>query len=1099
MASLIESIVDFLKDNLRGGPGDPPPPGKLGDVQQIIDRLTQVQLSAGNNGLVDWLSTIRSVVADVDLRDTIVIRALQLRLPRVAEALVMAGLVEIVFHPAETPRAFAFRIIWAKLGAYLRTPGDEFLKTLLSRIQDIGDFETAQVLSGKLLFSPQDLLAMEYAEQGFAALPDPQSDGAVDLIALVDELIHSPLKLALPITPPLTAAVFRDRAIAGKIASNTIGLLDHQGPGLIDGFGVELKLDDAAAFAAKSLAFGSGWTLRAATTGTGPQVFRLVMKGGKLDTAQAGAASFDIGLDWTPAAGTAVIGPMDGTRLEAGPLGLVFRFEPARAPPAAPPPPPPPVKTSLFSIRASAKQLAFVIASRDLGLLAKILPLPKEIRLQGDVSIAYLQGVGLQVETSGDAPIGVEFAMPLDLHAGSGNTGIKLEHVLARLEIRPPASSATDVQARVMLRLGASGQFGPVSVSVDGIGAWFGRWGDGAFGLVPPTGFAVSLEAGPVSGGGFLATLDDNQFAGGLDVKVLGVSVGAFALFGEVDNAPAFVGILGIRLPLPGVQIGFGFAVTGVGGVVGINRRADTDVLREQLAAGTSADILFCDNPSRNGLATIGQLPRLFPAAKGVFLIGPTFQISWLQLFKVDAGLFIELPGPRQIFIAGSARLVIGSEDAALIYLRMDFIGGIDLTKNLIYFDGALVNSQVLQVFRITGGIALRIAYGDNGYFLFSVGGFHPSFNPGGLDVPRLARAGTSTSVSIAWLKLENYFALTSNTFQIGAGVEAGIKIGPIAAHGWFRFDALAQFEPFRFTATIDAGFDVEVKGVSLCGVRVRGSLSGPGPLVVYASASVKVLFVRISKHVTVTFGNEDAAPVRAIGNLVDQMVPELSKPSNIRCEGEDQSIILKPDAPAVVNDRAVVGVVGPVIWEQKRAPFGLDLQRFEGTPLGPGINGAAHRLSVSAIGGTSEQDWFGVGSFTKMADSEALNNSRFIQAQSGVRMGTGELYSADSVNCPVTIDLVKLPKRQFFAAIPAGNYLSPAIAAMRAERFGGARIVSGGPRLTATQEKWDAVDNSGAFIAKGLSSTQAFLTVRQSGGTAQPVTAPSLALDGVF
>ena len=356
-------------------------------------------------------------------------------------------------------------------------------------------------------------------------------------------------------------------------------------------------------------------------------------------------------------------------------------------------------------------------------------------------------------------------------------------------------------------------------------------------------------------------------------------------------------------MPPPGVQIGFGFAVTGVGGLVGINRRADTDVLREQLASGTSADILFCDNPTHNGLAVIGQLPRLFPAAKDVFLVGPTLQISWLTLFKIDAGVFIELPGPREIFVAGSARLVIGSESSALVYLRMDFIGGVDLTKSLIYFDAALVNSQVLQVFKITGGVALRIAYGDNGYFLFSVGGFHPSFNPGGLEVPQLARAGTSASVAIAWLKLENYFALTSNTFQLGAGVEVGVEIGPISAHGWFRFDALAQFEPFQFTATIDAGFDVEVEGVSLCGVRVTGTMSGPGPLVVYASASVKVLFVRISKHVTVTFGDEGGVALKAIGNLVDLITPEVNNPANIRCEGDDTSVMLRPDAPSTVND----------------------------------------------------------------------------------------------------------------------------------------------------------------------------------------------------
>ena len=37
------------------------------------------------------------------------------------------------------------------------------------------------------------------------------------------------------------------------------------------------------------------------------------------------------------------------------------------------------------------------------------------------------------------------------------------------------------------------------------------------------------------------------------------------------------------------------------------------------------------------------------------------------------------------------------------------------------------------------------------------------------------------------------YLAITSNTFQLGSRVEAGIEIGPISAHGWFGFDAEVQ------------------------------------------------------------------------------------------------------------------------------------------------------------------------------------------------------------------------------------------------------------------------------------------------------------------
>jgi hypothetical protein len=1104
VALLLETLVAFFKNNIAGNPGagDPPPPGKLGDIATIVDKLTQVELAAGSNSLVEWLNALHQFIGDAELRDTIMLRALQLKAPRVAEALIMAGLVDVTFHEAETPRAFSFKIAWDKLDAYMKGPGDASLAALFNRIRDIGDLKIAQVLAAKLLTSPRDLLAMEYAEQGFAALPDEKEDGAVDLTKLVSDLINSPLRIALPFTPPLDeVGKARD-----NLDSDYVALLGPEppdfgatGPNKLNGFGLELHLKKVEEFAARSLDLGGGWKLSAATTGTGIKTFRLVVKDGKLDASQAVDSSFDVNLDWTSASGKAVIGPPAGTRLEAGPVGVGFRFEAAAAPPGSPGAPPPAPIGPLFSIRGTAQKVSFVLAASDLGLLGKILPLPAEIKLQGDVAVSYRQGAGLQLEVANGQPIAIELPLPLDQSFGSGDAGLHLEHVLARLELKPPGDG---LQARVMLKLGASGQFGPVSVAVDGLGGWFGKWGADDFGLVPPTGFSVSLEAGPVSGGGFLAALPDNQFAGGLDVKVIGIGVGAFALFGEADNAPAFVGVLGIRLPLPGIQIGFGFAVTGVGGVVGINRSTDTDVLREQLATGTSADILFCDDPVSNGLAVIGQLPRLFPATKGVFLIGPTFQISWLELFKIDAGVFIELPGPRQIFVAGSARLVIGTEGAALVYLRADFVGGVDLVKSLIYFDAVLVNSQVLQVFKVTGGVALRIAYGDNGYFLFSIGGFNSAFNPGGLELPALARAGTSASVSLAWLKLENYFALTSNTFQIGAGIEAGVKIGPISAHGWFRFDAMAQFDPFKFDAKIDAGFDVEVKGVSLYGVRVTGTLSGPGPLVVYAKASVKVLFVRISKHVTVRFGKDGGKPLRVIDDLIGLIADEFGKAENLRCEGEDASVVLKPDAPTIVEETAVVGVVGAIIWEQKRVPFAHSLQRFEGVPIAPGANGALHCLNLTSDNADCgpEQDWFGSGSFMNVSDSEALNNARFVQAQSGMRLGSAKQTVIDSVDYDLEIDVVKLPKRTALGIWPVtSNYVPAALAAMSAERAGGAKVVSGGARLKATQEKWNAVDNNGGVIASGLSSTQAFMTVRGGLGTAQPAVAQVVPLQGVF
>ena len=72
----------------------------------------------------------------------------------------------------------------------------------------------------------------------------------------------------------------------------------------------------------------------------------------------------------------------------------------------------------------------------------------------------------------------------------------------------------------------------------------------------------------------------------------------------KADGAPSFVTILGIRLPFPGVQLGFGFAISGVGGLVGINRRVDTECAGINWRPEPAFEP-FCVNASKNARTVI--------------------------------------------------------------------------------------------------------------------------------------------------------------------------------------------------------------------------------------------------------------------------------------------------------------------------------------------------------------------------------------------------------------------------------------------------------------------------------------------------------------
>lgn len=705
--------------------------------------------------------------------------------------------------------------------------------------------------------------------------------------------------------------------------------------------------------------------------------------------------------------------------------------------------------------------------------------LPRLMDADLDVGISWSGG---RFSLRGSAGLSVTF--PVNLGSGP----VELRTVTVALA---PGGVAVPVDVTSNIAV----EIGPVLLVVDGVGlqAAFGfrPVGDGNLGPVqvdlgfrPPTGLGVALEAGPVSGGGYLA-VDGLRYAGVLQVKLNFLAVTAF---GIVDEPPgggvSFVAVLGIRF-WPGIQLGFGFAITGVGGLVGMNRTANVDLLRERLATGAAGNVLFCDDPVKNAPTLLGDLDAFFPKQQGSFVVGPTLQIGWVApIVRLDVAVLIELPGPKKIIILGSVKVLIGiDETRALLYLRMDFLGALDFEQRLVSLDAYLVNSHAMGVFRLTGGMAFRLSYGDNPYVLLSIGGFHPRFDPGPLNLPSIPRVGAVLDTGIvpgAYFRLEMYVAFTSNTLQLGAKVEAGLKLGPINAHGYLSFDALIQFRPFAFDIAFAAGFSVEVFDVTLCSVDVSGRLTGPGPLVVHAAASVRLLFVKVRGSATISLGGDDADRPQPIPSIVEALKPELSDVNNLRAAGEDTSIVLKP---GIAVDGVLLSPRGALIWEQKRAPLETLVDRFEGAPLI-----GQHQLVLSGAADwtvTDESDWFSPGTFTSLdlESSQTLNNATFQVLRSGIRIAGGPDATAPTpVPFTPRIKLVKRPDPIWFLAI-VGSYLTPALAAMLAERDTTPPILPGPSKVTVVAETHDLYSVSGIAVAEMETPFQAFQLSRLGDG----------------
>jgi len=675
----------------------------------------------------------------------------------------------------------------------------------------------------------------------------------------------------------------------------------------------------------------------------------------------------------------------------------------------------------------SAKRLSFGLvatfvmdtasgnAQGDFGVLGEI--------KGGKLRIAMDEGDGFLTEILSGIALEADFDLGFGWSAGSGvyftGSGALEIQLPSHIDLGPIQLTAITLSVGIegdtfpiALSTNINANLGPLQAVVEQIGVSidlsFPPDGDGNIGPVdlgfsfkPPNGVGLSIDAGVVKGGGYLYfDFDKEEYAGVLELDLSGiVSVKAIGLITTrmPDGSEGFslLLILTAEFGTP-LQLGFGFTLSGVGGLLGLSRTMRLEEIATGIRDGGINSIMFPQNVVENAPRIISDLNRYFPVEADTFLIGPMVQIGWgtPNLVTVSLGIIIEIPG--NIAILGVLKVVLPDEDAALIIIQVNFIGAIEFDKNRLWFFAALFESRVLYI-TLEGEMGLLVAWGEDASFVVSVGGFHPAFNPPPLPFGAVARISISIlNTDFARIQIQGYFAVTSNSVQFGASVDLFFGLDAFNIDGHLAFDALFRFSPFYFIITISASLSVKVFGAGLFSVHMRGSLEGPTPWHVEGTGSISLLFFDIDVDFSHTWGNEAETTLPPI-IVMPLLVEEYQKADNWlavlpasnqllvslrEIEGETADLILHPVGSLKVSQRLVpLGLTVDKIGNQKPS----DANKFDVT------------VSTSGLDVHGEvKESFAVGQFFDKSDSELLNAKSFEPMKSGLELSVaGEQYHA--------------------------------------------------------------------------------------------------------
>jgi hypothetical protein len=774
-------------------------------------------------------------------------------------------------------------------------------------------------------------------------------------------------------------------------------------------------------------------------------------------------ASVELAVEGLPQDGPwLLIGAATGPRIELGGLRIALEFDTT---------PEPDVTVSAQALPSADRGgIAVTVDPADGdGFVQRLMPFSARADADPDLRWSGRHGVSLGGTAGLDVVVPIEKSLgpltvdSLHLALTGGNGGASLLAAITGGVSLPPLDILVmDIGVVLGLEPGASDGL------VDGLGM--------TVTFKPPLGVGLDLDLGDAaSGGGFIAfEAETGRYYGNVSLSFAKYGLGAmFVIDTRLPGDPPWALFASISGTWPGLPLGFGFVLTGLGGLLALNRTMDVEALAAGLKSGAADAVMFPEDPLGDAAVIVSDLDAWFPIADGSFVFGLAAEIAWgaKTLVTADLGIVIAYPD-LDVVVLGTLTSVMPTEDEALLELHMDTLGVIDLSEGTVLITSSLYDSSLMRTLHLSGDSVLYARFADDPFFLLAIGGYHPAFQPpGGLPgtVYDLDRMRASIEISDdASFSLEAYFAITSNTLQFGshAALVVSSKFLEVTytARGEVGFDVLLVLTPFSFVADFEASVAITAGtgDHELLAVSLAAHLEGPDPWACSGSARFTFLGIDVRFEIDVGGSPPDEAP--STENVLEQVAAALGQPSAWRSVAPAAAAVLvAADDPT--DDEVWATPDSDLEAVQDLAPLDRELDHYgayaiagprELTIAGAGVDGAG-----KALVWTAAQGYFAPAQYDDLTRSEMLAAPSYEEMTAGVSFGIDgiALPDADDVRSVTTSYERAVVDGDVKTPLDDGPLLVPLTTATFGHIVLRGRKVSGSSPLAFAEPAWETFD----------------------------------------